>query len=62
LITVLKGQAADVLHGIATDTNYEEALQAIDDRFGDQHFAAAYRSQLKTRIQQEIPARFLNGR
>jgi hypothetical protein len=34
-----------------TSVTYEEALQALEDRFGDQHFAAAYRSQLKARTQ-----------
>jgi hypothetical protein len=51
LITALKGRAADVLPGIPTNTTYEDALQALEDRFGDQHFAAAYRCQLTTRIQ-----------
>jgi hypothetical protein len=51
LITTLKGLAADVLPGIPTNTTYEDTLQALEDRFGDQHFAAAYRSQLSTRTQ-----------
>jgi hypothetical protein len=50
LITALKGQVADVLHSILTNTTYKETLQALEDRFGDQHFAAAYRCQL-TRTQ-----------
>jgi hypothetical protein len=50
LITALKGCAADVLPGIPTNTTYEDSLQALEDRFGDQHFAAAYRCQL-TRTQ-----------
>jgi hypothetical protein len=49
LITALKGRTADVLHGIPTRTTYEDRLQALEDRFGDQHFAAAYRSQRTTR-------------
>jgi hypothetical protein len=32
-----------------TNTIYEDTLQALEDRFGDQHFAAAYRCQLTTR-------------
>jgi hypothetical protein len=50
LITALKGRVADVLHGIPTNATYGETLQALDDRFGDQHFAATYRCQL-TRTQ-----------
>jgi hypothetical protein len=49
LITALQGRVADVLHGIPTSATYEETLRAFEDRFGDQHFAAAHRSQLKTR-------------
>jgi hypothetical protein len=51
LITALKGRAADVLHTIPTSATYEETLQALEDRFREQHFAAAYHSQLKTRTQ-----------
>jgi hypothetical protein len=51
LITALKGKAADVLPGIPTNTTYEDTLRALEDRFGDQHFGAAYRCQLTTRIQ-----------
>jgi hypothetical protein len=51
LVTALKSRAADVLYGIPADTTYEETLQALEDRFGDQHFAAAYRCQLTTRTQ-----------
>jgi hypothetical protein len=47
----LQGRAADVLHGIPTSDTYKETLQALEDRFGDQHFAAAYCSQLTARTQ-----------
>jgi hypothetical protein len=50
-ITDFKGWAADVLHGIPTNATCEETLQALEDRFGDQQFAAAYRSQLKAKTQ-----------
>jgi hypothetical protein len=30
---------------------YEEIFQALEEHFGDQHFAAAFHSQLKTRTQ-----------
>jgi hypothetical protein len=52
LITALKGRATDVLHSIPTNTTYERTLQALEDRFGDQHFPAAYRCQLTTRTQE----------
>jgi hypothetical protein len=51
LITALKGRAADVLYGIPTNTTYEETLRALEDRFGDQRFSAAYRCQLTSRTQ-----------
>jgi hypothetical protein len=51
LITALKGRAPDVLYGIPTSTTYEETLQALEDRFGNQHFSAAYRCQLTSRTQ-----------
>jgi hypothetical protein len=51
LITALKDRAADVLPGIPTNTTNENTLQAQEDRFGDQRFAAAYLCQLTTRTQ-----------
>jgi hypothetical protein len=51
LIKALLGRAVDVLHGILTNATYEETLQALEDDFGDQHFAAVYRCQLTTRTQ-----------
>jgi hypothetical protein len=51
LIIALKGRAADVLPGIPTNTTYEDTLRALEDRFGDQHFAAAYCCQLTSRRQ-----------
>jgi hypothetical protein len=51
LITALQGHAADVLHGIPINATYEETLQTLEDRFEDEHFAVAYRSQLKSRRQ-----------
>lgn len=54
MITALRGQATDVLHGILTNATYEESLQALEDRFVDRHFAAAYRSELKMRTQRAL--------
>jgi hypothetical protein len=51
IICALKGRAADVLPGIPTNSTNEDALQALEDCFGAQHFAAAYRCQLTTRTQ-----------
>jgi hypothetical protein len=50
LITDLKDQAAGMLLRILTNMTYKDTLQALEDRFGDQHFAATYRCQL-TRTQ-----------
>lgn len=41
--------AADILYAIPTNVIYEETLQALEDSFGDQHFAFAFCSQLKMR-------------
>jgi hypothetical protein len=41
-----------VLNVISTNATYEESLQALEDRFRDQHFAAAYGNQLTTRTQE----------
>jgi hypothetical protein len=51
LVAALKDRAADILYGIPADATYEETLQVLEDRFGDQHFTAAYRCQLTTRTQ-----------
>jgi hypothetical protein len=40
-----------VLHGVPRGATYEETIEALEDRFGDQHLAAIYRSQLKTLTQ-----------
>jgi hypothetical protein len=50
-IAPLQGRACDVLHGVLRGATYEETIEALEDRFGDQHLAAAYRSQVKTRTQ-----------
>jgi hypothetical protein len=47
LITALQGRAAEVLYGIPINATYEETLQTLEDRFGDEHLTVAYRSQLK---------------
>jgi hypothetical protein len=44
LITALHVRATDVLHGVLKFVTYEETLEGLEDPFGDQHLAAAYRS------------------
>jgi hypothetical protein len=51
LITTLQGQATDMLHRVPKGVTYEETLETLEDRFRDQHLAAAYHSQLKRRTQ-----------
>jgi hypothetical protein len=50
-LSVLQGQAADVLHSVPVEASYEDIVGALQDRFGDHQLAAAYRSQLKARVQ-----------
>jgi hypothetical protein len=47
----LHARATDVLHGVPKRATYEETLEALEDRFGNQLMAAAYRSHIKARIQ-----------
>jgi hypothetical protein len=35
LIAALQGQACDVLHGVPRGATYKEAIEALEDRFGD---------------------------
>jgi hypothetical protein len=51
LITALQGRATDVLHGVQKGATCEETFEAMEDRFGGQHIASEYRSQLKKRTQ-----------
>jgi len=48
---VLQGKAADILHKEQAEATYEDIVGAFRDRFDDQQLAAAYRSQLKARVQ-----------
>jgi hypothetical protein len=34
----------DVLHEIPKGATYDETLEALEDRLGDQHLAASYRT------------------
>jgi hypothetical protein len=51
ILSVLQGQAADVLHSVPAGASYEDIVWALQDRFGDHKLAAAYRSRLKARVQ-----------
>jgi hypothetical protein len=50
MVTALQDRASIVLHRVSKEAMYE-TIKALEDRFGDQHLAAAYFSQLKTRTQ-----------
>jgi hypothetical protein len=51
LLSVLQGQAADVLHSVPSEASYEDIAGALRDRFGDHQLAAVYRSHLMARVQ-----------
>jgi hypothetical protein len=51
LLTVLQGQAADVLHSAPAGATYEDTIGALKGRYGDHQLAAAYREELKARTQ-----------
>jgi hypothetical protein len=40
-LIIFQGWATDMLHGVPKEVTYEETLEALEDRFGDQHLAAA---------------------
>jgi hypothetical protein len=41
----LKGWPTNLLHGVLKGANYDENLEALENRFGDQHLAAVYHCQ-----------------
>jgi hypothetical protein len=51
LLAALQGTASDVLHRVPKEVTYKETIKALEDCFGDQHQATAYRSQLKMTTQ-----------
>jgi hypothetical protein len=51
LLSVLQGQAADVLHSVPAGPSYEDIVGALRDRYRDHQLAADYRSHLKARVQ-----------
>jgi hypothetical protein len=53
MLTTLQGQASDVLHGNPKGATYKETVNDLKDQFGDHHLAVGYRSQLKTRTQDD---------
>ena len=42
LLSVLQGEAADILHTVPAEAMYENIIGALRDRFGDHQLAAAY--------------------
>jgi hypothetical protein len=51
LLSVLPGKAAVILHSVPAKASYEDIVGVLQNRFGDHQLAAAYRSQLKVRVQ-----------
>jgi hypothetical protein len=59
LITALKGRATKFLNGVPKGATYKETREAQEDRLGNQHLAAAYRSQLKTKQERRVSQEFV---
>jgi hypothetical protein len=51
LLSTLRGKAADIVHTVPPEATYKAIVGALQDRFGDHQLVAAYRSQLKARMQ-----------
>ena len=43
ILSVLHGKEADILHTVPAEATYEDIVESLRDRFGDQQLAAAYR-------------------
>jgi BMFP domain-containing protein YqiC len=62
LLAALQSRAAEALHGVHTGETYEERIEALESRYGDNNLVAAYCSRLKARNQlaseslQEFPS------
>ncbi|XP_069686776.1 uncharacterized protein [Periplaneta americana] len=52
LLAALQGQASEILHSVPEDGTAAEIMAALEGRYGDHQLAAAFRTQLKTRVQQ----------
>jgi hypothetical protein len=50
-LSVLQGQAADIVRTVPAKATYEGITGALSYRFGDHQLAAAYRSQFKAMVQ-----------
>jgi hypothetical protein len=63
LITALKGQVADMLPGIPTNMTYQDTLQALERRFGDQRFCRCLSLSINNKDPEgrRIPARLCHG-
>ena len=51
LLSVLHSKAADMQNTVPSEAIYEDIVESLRDRFDDHQLAAAYRSQLKVRVQ-----------
>jgi hypothetical protein len=51
LLTILQGQAANIIHSVPTGAAYQDTISALEGRYGDHQLTAAYQSQLKARMQ-----------
>ncbi|KAJ4449439.1 hypothetical protein ANN_00838 [Periplaneta americana] len=52
LLAALQGQASEILHSVPEDGAATEIMAALEGRYGDHQLAAAFRTQLNTRVQQ----------
>ncbi|XP_069668773.1 uncharacterized protein [Periplaneta americana] len=52
LLAALQGQASEILHSVPEDGTAAEIMAALEGRYGDHQLAAAFRTQLKTKVQQ----------
>jgi hypothetical protein len=51
LLTLLQGQATDIMHNVHIGTACEDIVWNLKGRYGNHQLAAAYWSQLKARMQ-----------
>ncbi|KAJ4438192.1 hypothetical protein ANN_14131 [Periplaneta americana] len=52
LLAALQGQASEILHSVPEDGTATEIMAVFEGRYGDHQLEAAFRTQLKKRVQQ----------